>query len=190
MYDACLAWTANVTGPVFADNADPEPKAMRSFGGAAMYNLYETADHECLILGGSEVKFARNLLEALGRLDLLAYAKEEPGPAQEPLRQFFRATFARETLAHWQAFLRDVDCCWSWVRSLKESFEDPLTKERGMVFEDAEGHRHIGPPMRFRHEPPAPKTALPGYGEHGEALASEAGLDAETIAGLRSKGVI
>ena len=56
MYDALLAWTANVTGPVFAENADPQPKTMRSFGGAAMNSIYETAGQSIPSDCGSEVE--------------------------------------------------------------------------------------------------------------------------------------
>jgi crotonobetainyl-CoA:carnitine CoA-transferase CaiB-like acyl-CoA transferase len=190
MYDACLAWTPNVTGPVFAENRAPAPKDMRSFGGSAMYNIYETGDGAFLILGGSETKFAENLLDALKRPDLLEYARFDPGPEQAPLCDFFRDTFRRQTLAYWKNFLQPVDCCWSWVRSLKEAFDDPFTAERGMIFTDADGHRHIGPPIRFREEPPQPKGGVPGFGEHSIGIAAEAGLDAPEIAAMKAKGVI
>lgn len=190
MYDACLAWTPNVTGPVFAENRDPPVKAMRSFGGSAMYHLYETADHQFVILGGSEVKFAQNLLEALGRADLLPHAKVEPGPGQAPLAAFFAETFRAKPLSYWQAFLAPVDCCWSWVRSLKEAFDDPFTAERGMVFTDTNGHRHIGPPIRYVKEPPCPNPHVPAFGEDSAAIAAEAGYDDAAIARLIEQGVI
>ncbi len=110
MYDAALAWTPNVLGPVFAENRAPVARDMRSFGGSAMYNIYETADAEFLILGGSEVKFADNLLRALGRPDLGEIARRPPGPGQATLRDFFQETFGSRPLAHWQAFLKEVDC--------------------------------------------------------------------------------
>ncbi|GGY38635.1 CaiB/BaiF CoA transferase family protein [Parvularcula lutaonensis] len=190
MFDAAMAWTPNVLGPVFAQNRPPEPKEMRSFGGSAMYNLYETADGEYLILGGSEVKFAANLLEALGRRDLLPIAKLPPGPDQEPLRSFFRETFIAKDLASWKKFLSEVDCCWSWVRSLDEAINDPYTNERRMVFTDSEGHRHLGPPIRFREEPPTPVPSVPGYGEHSIEIAREAGLSEPEIDALIARGVI
>ena len=190
MYDAALAWTPNVTGPVFAQDAHPPVKDMRSFGGAAMYHVYETRDEKHLVLGGSEIKFASNLLEALGRPDLIHYARLEPGPEQEPLRAFFAETFASRTLAEWEAFLTDIDVCWAPVRTLKDAFDDPHTRARGLVFEDAAGHRHIGPPIRFAKEPPEPKPAVPGFGEHSETLAREAGFDAERIRAMKERGVI
>lgn len=190
MYDAAIAWTPNVLGPVFAEGKDLEPKQMRSFGGSALTNLYETADGRFLVFSGPELKFATNLLNALGRPDLIEIAKLPPGPAQAPLRDYFKATFKTKTLAAWQAFLEPIDCAWSWVRSLKEAFDDPFTAERGMVFTDADGHRHIGPPIKFQDEPPQPGTRVPGFGEDSAAIAEEAGLDQATIGALKDKGVI
>ncbi len=190
MYDACLAWTPNVTGPVFAEDAHPPVKDMRSFGGSAMYNIYETSDGGFVILGGSEVKFAANLLEALERPDLLPYAKEEPGPKQAPLRAFFKQTFASQSLAQWQEFLKDVDCCWSPVRTLKDAFDDPFTKARGMVWQDDAGNRHIGMPIRYLSEPGTPSPRVPGYGEDSAAIAAEVGLTDERIRKLQVSGTI
>lgn len=190
MYDSAIAWTPNVTGPVFGDNEYPQPKTMRSFGGAGMNNIYETADGGFIIIGGSEVKFASNLLTALERPDLLQYAKIEPGPEQEPLRAFFRETFRTRPLEEWKAFLADVDCCWSWVRSLKDAFDDPFTAERRMVFTDENGARHIGQPIRFRDEPAQPNPHTPEFGEHSESLAQDIGLNLETIDDLVKRGVI
>jgi crotonobetainyl-CoA:carnitine CoA-transferase CaiB-like acyl-CoA transferase len=190
MYDALLAWTPNVLGPVFAENAHPVAKTMRPFGGAAMYRPYETSDGKFLVLGGSEVHFAKNLLEALGRPDLLDVARLEPGPGQAPLRQFFEETFRSRTLANWEAFLSGLDVCWAPVRSLKDAVDDPYTSERGMILRDESGARHLGVPIRFREEPARPTLSLPGFGEHSEELARSAGLTAEAIEALKERGAI
>lgn len=190
MYDAAIAWTPNVLGPVFGKGEAPKPKQMRSFGGAAMNSIYRTSDDGFVVIGGSEVKFAENLLTALGRVDLLPYAKIPPGDEQEPLKAYFRETFASETLAYWEAFLAPVDCCWAVVRDLKAAFDDLFTAERGMVFTDADGNRHVGPPIRFAKEPPQPNPKLAAYGEHSEVIAQEAGLSAEEAAALKARGVI
>lgn len=190
MYDALLAWTPNVTGPVFGADAHPEPKTMRSFGGAALYHIYETSDGEFLVLGGSEVKFARNLLAAFERLDLLPLAEVEPGPEQEPLRAFFRSRFGERPRAHWEAFLAPVDCCWAFVRSLKDAFADPHTAHRGMLLTDERGNRHIGPPIKFTREPARPNLDIPEYGEHSLAIGRSLGIDEETLTRWRAAGVI
>ena len=190
MYDALLAWTPNVTGPVFADDAHPEPKTMRSFGGAGMNSIYETSDGQFIVLGGSEVKFAENLLTALGRPDLIPYATIEPGPEQEPLKQFFRDTFKSNTLAHWQEFLSKVDCCWAPVKSLKDAFSDPHTIHRHMRLTDGSGNPHIGIPLKFAHEPGCANLQLPEYGEHSIELAREVGIDEQRIQALKSRNAI
>jgi crotonobetainyl-CoA:carnitine CoA-transferase CaiB-like acyl-CoA transferase len=190
MYDAAIAWTPNVLGPTFGENRPPEPKHMRSFGGSALTNLYETADGEYLSFAGPEIKFATNLLNALERPDLIDVARLPPGPGQAPLRAFFAKVFMSRTLAEWQAFLEPIDCAWAWVRSLKEAFEDPFTTERGMVFTDADGNRHVGPPIKFENEPPQPNPDIPGFGEHSAELAAEIGLDPDKIAELQAKGTI
>lgn len=190
MYDAAIAWTPNVLGPTFGEDRHPEPKQMRSFGGSALTHLYETSDGKFLVFSGPELKFATNLLTALGREDLIEIAKRPPGPEQAPLRAFFADTFKTRTLAEWQAFLEPIDCAWSWVRSLKDAFDDPFTQEREMVFTDADGHRHVGPPIKFRNEPPRPDPAVPAFGQHSDEIAAEAGLDAAAIAALKSKGTI
>ena len=190
MYDALLAWTPNVTGPVFAEDAHPQPKAMRSFGGAAMYNIYETSDGQFIVLGGSEVKFARNLLTAFRRLDLLPYAEVEPGPQQAPLCTFLKARFAELPRAHWEAFLAPVDCCWAAIRSLKDAFADPHTQHRKMLLTDARGNRHIGVPIKYAREPAQPNLEIPDYGQHSAEIGQSLGMDRQLLASLKAKDVI
>ena len=155
-----------------------------------MYRIYETADGQFLVLGGSEVKFARNLLAAFDRLDLLPLAELEPGPEQEPLRAFFRERFGSRPRAHWERFLEPIDCCWAFVRSLKDAFEDPHTLHRNMLLRDAGGHRHIGPPIKFTQEPAQPNLDIPGYGEHSVEIGESIGLEAAHLAALRERGVL
>ncbi len=150
MFDTLLAWTPNVTGPVFAHDRSPVPKQMRSFGGQAMNRIYETKDHQFVLLGGSEVKFAQNLLSALGRPDLLDYAKREPGAGQVPLVEYFVATFKTKTRAEWEDFLGKLDVCWAPVRTLKDGFADAHTASREMLLKDEAGNKHIGTAVKFR----------------------------------------
>jgi len=37
---------------------------------------------------------------------------------------------------------------------------------RGMIRRDEANRRHVGPPIRFRHEPAQPVLREPGLGEH------------------------
>ncbi len=72
MMDSILSCMPNNMGAVFADNKPPVPQEERTWGGNAMYRIYETKDAAHIVLGGSELKFARNLLTKLGREDLIA----------------------------------------------------------------------------------------------------------------------
>src|SRR5581483_11860850 len=137
------------------------------WGGAALYDIYGTADGQWIVLGGSELKFAKTLLTALGRPDLIELAKLPPGPGQEPLRAFLRETFATRTRGEWEAWFEGRDVCFAPVRTLKEAFDDPFLRERGMLGEDADGVPFIGAPIRFRQEPAKINPHAPALDEHG-----------------------
>jgi len=167
MYDSLLAWTPNVTGSVFGEDRAPEPHEMRNYGGQAMNRIYETKDGGFIALAGNEAKFCDNLLRALGRLEFVEVAKGEPGRSQQPLIDFFATTFKTKSRAEWESFLEPLDLCWAPVRSLKDGFGDANAKARAMLLRDREGNAHIGPAIKFRHEPARPKFALPEYGAIG-----------------------
>jgi crotonobetainyl-CoA:carnitine CoA-transferase CaiB-like acyl-CoA transferase len=164
MYDSVLAWTPNVTGKIFATGEAHTPKDERSWGGNAMYNLYETSDGQWICLGGSEVKFARNLLDGLGRPDLLPYAELQPGQGQEPLRAFLRETFATRTRADWEDWFEGRDVCFAPVRTLKDAFEDPGIGARGLLTRDGDGLEIVGTPILFSNEPARIDPTLPELG--------------------------
>lgn len=153
MQDALMAWLPNVLGPPFAEGRDPVVKDERSWGGNAMYRLYRCSDGRWLALGGAEHKFAANLLEALGRPDLVPLCRLPPGAGQDPVKHFLAETFARRPLAEWSAFLAELDVCWAPVRTLTEALADPHTRARGMVWEAPDGGLHLGIPIRFANEP-------------------------------------
>ena len=164
MYDSLIAWTPNVTGSVFGEDRAPVPHEMRNYGGQAMNRIYETKDGGFVVLAGNESKFCENLFRALGRLDFLDLAKSEPGASQQPLIEFFVATFKAKTLAEWEAFLEPLDLCWAPVRSLKDGFGDEHAQARSMLLHDSARNPHIGPAIKFRNEPAEPKFELPEFG--------------------------
>jgi crotonobetainyl-CoA:carnitine CoA-transferase CaiB-like acyl-CoA transferase len=171
MFDSVVAWTAPFTGEVFARGEAPKAANSRFWGGAALYDLYETADRRWLAMGGSEHKFAENLLTGLGRPDLLAAARTPPGEGQAPVRAFLAETFKQKPLADWEAWFEGRDICWAPVRNLKEAYADPFLVERGMLAYDEAGSEVIGTPIRFRNEPAQIDPKAPGKNEHGAAIA-------------------
>jgi crotonobetainyl-CoA:carnitine CoA-transferase CaiB-like acyl-CoA transferase len=87
----------------------------------------------------------------------------EPGPGQGPLIEYFAATFKTRTRSEWESFLAKIDVCWAPVRTLKDGLDDPQTRARRMVVEDPQDNRHIGPAIKFRNDPAAPRLELPRY---------------------------
>ena len=190
MQDAAVAWLPNALGPVFAEGRAPVPKHERSWGGAAMNQLYATADGAHLVIGGSEVKFAENLLGALGRDDLVELCRQPPGPVQDPVRAFLREVFASRPLEYWNDWFADKDVCYAPVRDLHGALGDPHLAERGMLVRDAGGNPHLGVPIRYREEPAEADFRLPQVGEHGAEVLAEIGYTDAQIVALREQGTL
>ncbi len=189
MMDSLLACMPNNYGPPMAEKRAPVPKEERSWGGNAMYRLYETADGKWIVLGGAEIKFARNLLTALGRLDLVELCALPPGPGQDPVKAFFDETFRTRTQAEWIDWFEGMDVCFAPVKTLREGLDDPQVRAREMVLEDDRGWEHIGIPVKFRDEPGRVDFALPARGQHTEEVLRRLGYDADTVAAMKRDGV-
>jgi crotonobetainyl-CoA:carnitine CoA-transferase CaiB-like acyl-CoA transferase len=164
MFDSLLPWCAHTAGSAIAGGESPRSQAQRSLGGAAFYQVYETSDGKHIVLGGRELKFARNLLTALGRADLLPIA-EAPAGEQGELIAFLRETFAAKSRAEWIAWFADKDVAFSPVLDFREAFDEPHVAERGLIVEDEAGGRHIAPPIRFAGEDWQP-ARVPAKGDH------------------------
>jgi crotonobetainyl-CoA:carnitine CoA-transferase CaiB-like acyl-CoA transferase len=170
MLDSMVGWLPYAVGSVFVDRRPPDPRRERLWGGGAFYRIYRTRDGRHVVLGAQELRFVRNLLDALGRPDLVALAERGPGPHQQPLVEFLEAQFAQRTQAEWEAWFAGRDVGFAPVRNLREALEEPQVKERSMVIEDDRGVRHLGVPIKFREEPAQPRLAVPALGEHNDEL--------------------
>ena len=185
MQDSLMSWLVNVVGPVFAEDRDLVLASERGFGGNAFYNVYECADGEFLTLGGSEIKFASNLLNALGRPDLIDLCKLAPGPGQDPVRAFLRSTFLGQPLAHWEHYLAPLDVCWAPVRSLHEALNTPQVHARQMRHEASANVpgdvTQLGIPIQFRQEPGHLDPRVPQLGQHTHEVLQALGLSPQEV---------
>lgn len=182
MLDSAIAWTPNITGSTFALKTPPKPREERSLGGSAFYNIYRTRDDRHVVLGAQELKFVRKLLGELGRTEFVELCERGPGPHQAPLIAYLRELFATKTRAEWIAWFSGKDVGFAWVNDLREAFDDPQVRARGMRLLDEQGLEHIGPPVKFREEPAAPRLQLPALGEHNAEILRELGYDDTAIA--------
>ncbi|MBM3642910.1 MAG: CoA transferase [Alphaproteobacteria bacterium] len=165
MHEALMAACANVVGAPFTDGTQPDVKTQRTTGGAAFYRLYDTADGRQLALAGQEMKFVRNLLDALGRPELAPLC-ERPGAHQKPVMEFLAGTFRSKPLAHWMAWLPTLDICWGPVNTLPEAIADANLAARAAIVTDERGRKHFAPVVRFQEEPARPLYREPLLGEH------------------------
>ncbi|XUU61166.1 CaiB/BaiF CoA transferase family protein [Erythrobacter sp. HA6-11] len=163
MFDSLLPWCAHTAGSAIAGGESPRSASQRSLGGAALYQVYTTADEKHVVLGGRELKFARNLLTALGREDLLPIA-EHPAGEQGELIAFLQETFACKTREEWVTWFADKDVAFSPVLDYREALDEPHIAERGLLVEASSGGRHIAPAIRFAGEDWRPSD-VPGLGE-------------------------
>ena len=160
MFDSLLPWCAHTASSAIASGAPPRSSEQRSLGGAGFYQVYACKDGRHAVLGGREIKFARNLLTALGRPDLIALAEAEAGPAQAPLVAFLRETFATRTRDEWVQWFAHRDVAFAPVLDFREAFDQPHIAARGLLAQ-ANGAHHIAPAIRFGGEPPWQPGAIP-----------------------------
>jgi crotonobetainyl-CoA:carnitine CoA-transferase CaiB-like acyl-CoA transferase len=188
MHDCALAWLPNVLGPVFVEKRAPTPKHERTWGGAAFYRIYRTSDHRHVVLGAQELKFVRHLLHEWQRPDLVELCERGPGPHQQPVVEFLQSVFATRTQAEWVEWFRGRDVAFAPVRNLREAFDDPHARARGMRLLDEAGREHIGLPIRFEDEPGRADFRVPTAGEHTEEVLRSVGYDDAGLAALRRAG--
>jgi crotonobetainyl-CoA:carnitine CoA-transferase CaiB-like acyl-CoA transferase len=178
MFDALLAATPNILGPVLAEKRAPDPKAQRTTGGAAFYRLYDTRDGRQLALAGQEPKFIERVLTAVGRPDLVALCTSGPGPHQRPVVEALQAFFNARTRQESLDWLAQLDVCYAPVNTLLEATLDAQVAARELLVGDEQGRKHLAPPIRFAAEPARPSLREPLLGEHTNEILGGLDVDA------------
>ena len=140
-------------------------------GGAAFYQLYETADGRFVSLSPIEPKFWANFCRAVGRDDWTR-RQWEPMP-QVPLIAEVAELFRTQPLAHWDAVLTPAECCYQAVLTYDEVAAHPHMVERGLLRRTDRGLDVLFPAY-VDGRPPEPRKAI-RRAEAAEILAAWAG---------------
>ena len=106
------------------------------------------------------------------------------------MQKFLAETFAAQPLAHWEAWLDKIDCCWAPVKGVREALMSAQVKARELKIDYPDGTAHLGIPIKFSAEPGKVDPKAPGLGEHTETVLAAAGYDAADIESLRAAGAI
>lgn len=151
MFDALFPWGVHLMGEAVVEGQPVRSATQRSLGGHAFYQVYRTRDGRHVALCGREAKFARNLLESLGRPDLVSLAESPAGPAHDPLKAFLTETFLARTRDEWVHWFEGRDIAFAPVLSLLEAVRQPHIRARGLIVE-VDGAHALGSPIRFSGE--------------------------------------
>lgn len=127
-------------------------------GGAACYQVYDTADGGRVSLAALEGKFWEAFCGAASRPDW-AGRHAEPLP-QRRLIADVASMFRQLTLAECEKRFGAADCCVAPVLNLSEAIQSPHVRGRGLVHRTNAGELQALFPAVVDGEPPAPRRAV------------------------------
>lgn len=133
--ESVLAWQGVVLTDAMRDVGSQARGAGLLNGGAACYQIYETADGRFVALGALETKFWAAFCNAVAREDWIA-RQTDPLP-QTGLIGEVAALIRTRARDAWVSDLADVDCCFQAVLEPNEVAADPQVRARGLVTQTA-----------------------------------------------------
>jgi len=162
------------------------------------YRVFHTRDGAIAIAVGSERLWSA-FCRAIGRSDL----EQHPDYATNAARIHNRAAleplldsiFRERPIAEWVEKLQAAGIPASPVRDFQQVAEHSQSQARRMFptldHPTAGPHRVTGSPIKLSATPGSPRAPAPLLGQHtGSALEKLLGIDSQTMAALRARGVI
>jgi crotonobetainyl-CoA:carnitine CoA-transferase CaiB-like acyl-CoA transferase len=161
------------------------------------YQAFAAADGHFVIAVGNDGQFAR-LCEVLGRHELAADPRFATNVARvehrAELLALIEPALAARPAATWIAELEVADVPCGPINDLRQVFDDPQVRHRGMRLEVDHplGGRValVASPIRLSATPLPPPTAPPTLGQQTDEVLAELGLDEAEVAALREAGVV
>ncbi|MEP5766466.1 MAG: CaiB/BaiF CoA-transferase family protein [Halieaceae bacterium] len=159
-------------------------------GGSHYYDTYECADGEWVSIGSIEPQFYALLMEKLGmestQIDFAAQFDKSQWPI---LKQEIAARIATRTRAEWCEIMEGTDVCFAPVLSIDEAPLHHHNQARGS-FVDVQGAVQTAPAPRFSRTPGEVGILPVTPGTDSDSILAELGLEAATIAELKSSGAV
>jgi crotonobetainyl-CoA:carnitine CoA-transferase CaiB-like acyl-CoA transferase len=132
------------------------------------YYLYETKDGRFVTLGAIEQKFWNNFCTALKKENWIPEqysAAEESNPVYKEISKKFK----KKTLAEWEIFSSEVDCCMMPVYTPAEMIDHKYVRQRRMI-EERWGQLHVATMHSASGSVLDSSCPPPSLGENNELL--------------------
>jgi len=159
--------------------------------------VFACKDGDMVLVIGNDGQFQR-LCAALGRSELADDERFATNAArvrhQKVLVPQLAEAFARENRSYWVERLSDAEVPCGPINSIPEVFDDPQVKERQMLRYLSHPTGGVVPqvvsPFRFANAGLEYRNAPPLLGQHSDEILHELGMDDESIAQLRKRGIV
>jgi crotonobetainyl-CoA:carnitine CoA-transferase CaiB-like acyl-CoA transferase len=197
LLDTQVAWLANQNLNYLVSGAVPRRRGT-AHPNIVPYQAFATADGHFMLAVGNDAQFAR-FCAATG----LAHRAADPRYATNAQRVVNRyrllseiaAALAAQPTRHWLATLRAADVPCGPINDLAQVFDEPQVRHRGLRIDLPHPTAGTVPgvrnPIFYSRTPMRYERAPPLLGADTDAVLRERlGVDAERLAGLRSRGII
>lgn len=130
LFDSAMAWQYLGLSEA-EEKSGVQREQLLLNGGAACYNIYQTADGQFFALAPLEAKFWQAFCEAVDRTAWIPRHLENM--PQTTLIAELRELFLSQPLEHWQQLLEGVDCCFEIIPTLDQIKQHPQVEARGLL---------------------------------------------------------
>jgi crotonobetainyl-CoA:carnitine CoA-transferase CaiB-like acyl-CoA transferase len=196
LLDVQVAMLAN-QAQAYLTTGEPPGRLGNAHPSIVPYQAFAAADGHLVLAVGNDGQFVR-LCEVLGRPALATDPRFATNAARVEHRAallgFLEPALASRPAAAWIAALEAAGVPCGPINDLRQVFEDPQVRHRGMRQEV--DHPVAGPvalvasPIRLSGTPVAPPAAPPTLGQHTDEVLAELGLGEAEVAALRAAAVI